>query len=339
MTTLEATDSPPGGEPELRHRGVAFGLTVEASFALPNLVVGDAVGPPSSRRTSIQRLSRSAMSALKADLGPSRLVFERRFPNDRPMLLVDRLPSGYGIWGARHGRYIVSSDGHSIWSTAPRRAQPHWQRLLFAQVLPLAATLQGLECLHASCVSLDGRAFALTAPSGTGKTSVCLHLVAAGADFVCDDVLAVESGPDGVVAYPGARFVGIDPKEFARIPPAQRPLLGTQLASDADSRFKIFVEPPAVSHGTPLSGIYFLWRGAAARKLEFRSLADARPLLASRFLAYLTDPPQLTAQLAALANVADKVPMIEVSIPDGTSAADVAAALQDHVARGRHDLV
>ena len=56
-----------------------------------------------------------------------------------------------------------------------------WQRFLIAQVLPFAAALHGLEVLHASAVTVAGRALALLGPSGAGKTSLALALCRTGA--------------------------------------------------------------------------------------------------------------------------------------------------------------
>src|SRR5207248_1369448 len=138
-------------------------------------------------------------------------VIDRRW-NGRLWLAVDHHPElGYRIYAPRYGRHLVSSDGTRIVSALPNVAPWRWQRLLFAQALPLAATLQGLEALHASAVELGGKAFAFTAASGTGKTSLAMHLVARGATFLTDDVLAVEARVGALIAHPGASTLSVAP--------------------------------------------------------------------------------------------------------------------------------
>ena len=86
-----------------------------------------------------------------------------------------------------------------IRSALEDREHSRWQRLMFAQALPLAATLQGLALLHASAAEIDGRAFGFIASSGAGKSSLVVHLVATGdTRLLTDDVLALESSGEAL---------------------------------------------------------------------------------------------------------------------------------------------
>ena len=121
-------------------------------------------------------------------------------------MAVDHHPDlGYRVYAPRNGRHLVSPDGAQIFSTRPIHALWRWQRLLLAQVLPLSATLQGLELLHASAVGWNGRDLGLVARAGTGKTSVAAHVVARGGVLVTDDVLALEDKDDGRRGAPRRR--------------------------------------------------------------------------------------------------------------------------------------
>ena len=116
---------------------------------------------------------------------------------------------------------------------APSGSGLQWQRLFFAQVLPLAAALQGLEILHASAVVLDGRALGFVAPSGTGKTSLAINLAAAGAELLTDDVLALDVSTARPTAYEGARLVNVARHEYAALDPAARLRLGSVIGRTA----------------------------------------------------------------------------------------------------------
>ncbi|WP_136645570.1 HPr kinase/phosphorylase [Tabrizicola sp. YIM 78059] len=64
--------------------------------------------------------------------------------------------------------------------------------------------------LHASCISVDGRGLLILGPSGSGKSSLALRLIALGARLVADDRTEV---------------VAIDNRLIARCPPAIRGLV------------------------------------------------------------------------------------------------------------------
>lgn len=52
----------------------------------------------------------------------------------------------------------------------------------------------GYSVVHASCVSKDGRAIALSSQSGGGKTRIALHLVENEYDFLGDNFLIIKNG-------------------------------------------------------------------------------------------------------------------------------------------------
>lgn len=64
--------------------------------------------------------------------------------------------------------------------------------------------------VHGSCVSLDGRALLLVGPSGSGKSSLALQLMAFGAGLVSDDLTCLAREAERIVtscpAAPDAVF-------------------------------------------------------------------------------------------------------------------------------------
>src|SRR3954470_2092194 len=167
------------GTSALNRLGSAFGVELVGSFPVPHIAPPTAGEP--RRSVSVEPTTTDEIQrrwrARGVESGGDRpdpdgraveSVCDRRYPDGRPFMLIDRHPElGYRIWAPRYGRYEVSHDGRSIACAIP----PHslrWERLFFAQVMPLAAALQRVELFHASAVSLDGRAVAFAAPSGTG---------------------------------------------------------------------------------------------------------------------------------------------------------------------------
>lgn len=118
-----------------------------------------------------------------------------------------RLPSGYRLHFDDTGVFDVSSDGHEIsWHRSPSADERAVRLDLAGRVLALALHIGGCLCLHASAVSIGGRAIAFLAPKGSGKSTLAIALERAGAEFMSDDIVPVEVTPEPV-ARPGAHSV------------------------------------------------------------------------------------------------------------------------------------
>jgi HPr kinase/phosphorylase len=56
------------------------------------------------------------------------------------------------------------------------------------------------ETLHASCVAVDGKGLLILGPSGSGKSSLALEMIALGARLVADDQVALSRRGAALVA-------------------------------------------------------------------------------------------------------------------------------------------
>jgi hypothetical protein len=229
------------------------------------------------------------------------------------MLTVDHFAAvGYRIWAPYHGRHLVSEDGGNIQSAPPVRAGWWWQRLVLAQVLPIAATLQGLELLHASAVAFGDRAIAITAEAGSGKTSLAAHLLDLGGELVADDVLALQLVDARVVAHPGVGLVNIDPAQRATLGPRAAALL----ADSVGTGDKVYVLARLVDRPLPLAAVYLLQRDERFKTLRIVSSEEAaRPLLGSGFISYLTSPQRLLGHLEVYSRIAETIPPFVIQAP------------------------
>jgi hypothetical protein len=219
----------------------------------------------------------------------------------------------------------VSADGRRVECAPGDLPEWLWQRFLVGQLLPLASLLRGLEPLHASAVVVDGRALLLMGASGTGKSSVALHLVARGAAFLADDVAALELRDGAVVAHPGARLTSVDRHELERLPAAT----GASWARLGvhEDEVRIVVEPSAAG-AVPVGGVLVLTRPTSPGELSIEPVAGwPELLLGGTFNAYLRAPERLLRQLDVAARLAETVPLRQVTAPEGTGAGAVAEAI------------
>jgi hypothetical protein len=234
--------------------------------------------------------------------------------------------AGFHVWAPRVGRYLVRGDGTSVRCAVPGFTAWRWERLLFAQVLPLAAALRGRELFHSSAVALDHSAIAFVGLSGAGKSSIAAHLVAHGASLVTDDVLALERSPQGVLAHPGTGLAGLDTRELAAMSAEGRARIGTRVGKAE----KAYVAVPVAKEPLPLRALYFIVRNADGRIAVEERSSDASRLLGSSFIAYLRSAQYLVDHLEMCAWIAAEVPTFEISVPSSARATDVAAEVERH---------
>ena len=306
--------------------GSAFGLALDAPGFDPFDTLSSGVP---GRRVHVVLDQPGALTA-ELEASPRVCLLDRRFPSGRQMLRVEQLDGrGYWVAAPRYGRHLISPDGSRIRSALPRVPALQWQRLFFAQVLPLAAALQGLEILHASAVVLDGRAVGFVAASGTGKTSLAVNLAARGAELLTDDILALDIATAMPTAYAGARLVNVAPHEYAALDPAARLRVGSVIGRTA----KVHIRPADARQSAPLAALYFLRRDSSRTGVvEIRAgeSDDSRLVLGSGFITYLSDAQHLLAHLEASARIARAVPLFLVDVPGNRNAGEVAGAVAAH---------
>jgi hypothetical protein len=305
--------------------GRAFGVPLTTSEELETLSASTEAGPDAvtwTRITDREGLSRDWMG-----VGATRLMDTRSADGSSMMSIDTDVAGAYLVEARGYGTHAISADGMRITTVLQPDALWNWQRLFVAQALPLAATIRGLELLHASAVILDGRAVAFTASSGTGKTSIAMHLVARGARLLTDDVLAIEMTSSSLLAHPGARLLSARRHELAAVSEG-RARLGELLGQDE----KIYLRPPLEPEPQPLAALYRLVRQPVGG--PFRIVEEAPPdppaLLATSFLSYLKTPERLTRHLELVFRLAGSVPVFLVHLPSGLPAQEAALHLEQH---------
>lgn len=257
-------------------RETVFGLDVEGAGALPFLAGGAAAA--TGRRLELVLAKDGAGLEWPA---AATLLSDERDAAGAVLFQIEAGERGYRIAGPRYGTAILAADGSRLRGGPGAGGLLAWQRLLIAQALPFAAVLQGLEVLHASGVAVDGEAFALLGGSGSGKTSVALALRGLGAEFLADDVLALERDGERLLAHPGAPVAGVASGEVERL----RRLAGFDeelvLAGDEREAMVRLLPHPAP---LPLAGLFLLERRPEGpSRPRFETVVAPPALLAATF--------------------------------------------------------
>ena len=321
----------------------AFGLTFAGDAALSTLPVWDGgsdsdldsdsgSGSGSGSDLDLDDATRVRMLAPSAELpwptdGAERILQEGA-PGSPLERFAERHPdAGLRLFAAGFGEAVISADGRLV-TGLPREERPgRFERLLVGRVLPWTALVRGLEVLHAAAVTIEGRAVLLIGQSGAGKTSVALRLVLAGAEFLTDDVLAVDRDPGARLrAHPGALVAGLRAAERARLATAQRAALGPLRELDDKAYATLGPRPEPA----PLGAVFFLTRPQTEGGPLVERLArpPAELLLASTFVLSVRSPARLANLLELCADIAAAVPQYRVRITGETGAADTAEAIR-----------
>ena len=297
----------------------AFGLSIRARTGVPLAGLGTA--PEVSQRTMPRcdvRLCRAG--DMPAPVASAVRVRTHR-DGDRTTFTVDRDGGGHYHLGAPgYGQAWVRGDGGAVCCVGAAD-DLRLEILLIGQVLPLAATLAGLELLHASGVVLGGKAMVLAADPGVGKTSIAAQLVLRGAALLSDDAVAVDAE---LQAHPGGLALSLRATEAELVDVAGS--TGWSAVGDVDDRRRL--RAPGAD-AAPLRAILLLDRLASDPVLRTDASPDPFALLGATFNVSVRDPDRLRRQLDLCARLASEVEVIRVSIRDGLSAGRLADLLLD----------
>lgn len=174
----------------------AFGLTLESAVDLPEL-------SPSSRAPdwSIIREARPAPELRATPLGAEFVydgVMVRSYANgDVVRLQFDDT----GAFDINPATRVIA------WYPGPNTAEAAVRADLLGRVIAFAAHAEGSLTLHASAVSIGGKAIAFVGQKHAGKSTLALALVRAGARLLTDDLLIVRLRGGCALAQPGVQRV------------------------------------------------------------------------------------------------------------------------------------
>jgi hypothetical protein len=292
-------------------RYLLYGLEVEADAPFPALPAREGGGAPDVRVC----VGSHPAEAAQAVGWTRRYLSDRANADDEPTVTVDG--SGDGGWVrlryADGTEFTVDAAGTRVGCSwrAPMTLEDTATYLL-GPVFGMVLRLRGLTCLHASAVSLDGRALLLCGQAGAGKSTTAGAFAARGLPVLADDVAALErvAGGFGVrSAYPHLRLW----------PDAVRSLYGgaaelPRLTPNWEKRFVDLAATGAFAAGTlPLAAVYLLEAREDEAAPRIEPIAPARAVLALIANTYVGWVPDAAAQgrdLALYGRLAREIPVL-----------------------------
>jgi hypothetical protein len=311
----------PAGRTQTRGRYRAHGIELECDFPLDLAPPAPPDGGP-CRRIAVTPRPPEIVRELWS--GPGEGPTHRTVLSDGEPLTVERGVVGDHLIGYGAHPFHLSTDLGTLSCSPPEREDAGWQRTLLDWVTYFAAVLSGTECIHASAVEVGGRALAFAAPSGAGKTTLAAELVAGGATFLCDDVLAVELRDGEALAHPGPPFAAVDKRDrrLAERLGAARATLGEELWVSVERR----ANGPA-----PVAAIVLLDRREGgpdpaaigpASFIALRNLAIGLPHLRGRE----------ARRFATLAALAEQASLLRLRASAALPAAELARSIETRLA-------
>jgi hypothetical protein len=201
-----------------------------------------------------------------------------------------------------------------------------WHRLLIGQALPAAAAVRELELLHASAVTIGGRAVAFAGLPGLGKSSLAVQLMLRGRSLLAEDVLALAVRDGAIVAEPGAAMINLRDDEYAQLDEPER--LGDPVGR---AEGKVHLIAPRDDGARPLGVLYLLDRGAPSDPVfEPIEALIAADLFANSFVTYVHRTGRMIRQLDIASVLARTVPVIRLRVQPGVGARELAARVEEH---------
>jgi len=209
------------------------------------------------------------------------------------------------------GSFDIARDGARIdWCPLPGASPAVVRADVLGRVLSVALHAAGDFCLHASAAALGGKAVALVAPRGYGKSTLAMALVANGARLIADDTVRLSGAPPrAAVAVPSLR-----------------------LREDAAARFGVEVEPEmgdkvivrdapiATERWLPLDAIYVLVprtsddAATLIRREQLGSLEATLALVRHGKIAALLGGHEAASVLPRASAVATAVPIFALEV-------------------------
>lgn len=216
------------------------------------------------------------------------------------------------VWH-RAGEAVFSSRGRGLRFRPKRGAAAPALETARRLAGAYAGSLRGREALHATVLAKEGRALALLAPSGEGKSTLAASLLSRvpGVSLVGDDLLRLRLTAGAAWAVPGPGR----PRLKLRRPPFPPATIPSRYDPNIEKTLFSFPRSPRLAR---LAAVVRLVRGKTGPALRRLSGARAVLTLAGSMYNRLFLPPRvLRRQMDLAAKLARRVQVWRLAYPSG----------------------
>jgi hypothetical protein len=194
--------------------------------------------------------------------------------------------------------------------------------LVSGPVVGRALRLRGVHCLHATTLTVAGRAIALLGPSGAGKSTLAAALLRAGGSLLSEDQSAFAHSEPDFLALPGQTGLRLWRDSVESVAPADG---SARLLWPAIEELEKFVIEVPTAHraggAAPLAGVFLLApRTPEVRNVEVTDLAPAErvAVLCGNVYGGLEPSREVRVrELAFFSRMAAHVPVQGLRLPHG----------------------
>lgn len=315
-----------------------YGLVIFADFPIPGLESTSGLSQPPDVTVQIGERPDWAEGALRL---PSECYHQIAAEQDTadPSFQVNAL-GAMQFFELVYGdgtRFLVDGAGTKIWGTwKPPLVLEDLATYLLGPVMGFVLRRRGVTPLHASAVSIGGRAVALSGTALAGKSTTAAALALRGVPVLCEDIAALKEGPRGFFVEPGYPRVCVWPdaaekllgqgETLPRLTPNWEkcflPLDGTRGKFESEPR--------------PLSLIYMLAERSEesnAPRVEKLSAQNALvELVQNTYMNWLLDRRQRASEFDLLGRLVERVPVRRI-VPhrDASRLGEICELLLDDV--------
>ena len=108
--------------------------------------------------------------------------------------------------------FVIDRSGSRIWASWPTAlSEEDIFTYLTGHILAFTLGLRGYVCLHASAISVAGKAVALIAPGGGGKSTTAAVFARLGFAVITDDILVLSPRQNAYMVQPGYPRINLWP--------------------------------------------------------------------------------------------------------------------------------
>lgn len=175
------------------YRHAAYGIVVECSFPLSSIEEASEANDLPTISITLGTLNHFRTKSEGMEFDPDGWFHHSVLPDGSIYMKADEV-----------FEVVISADGRRAFcSTVDGVDEKTFEAYFLNFILSTSLVPQGEEPLHATVVTLGGKAIGLLGDSGAGKSTLAAFLVSQGAELITDDMLRLTFADECALAHRG----------------------------------------------------------------------------------------------------------------------------------------